>query len=151
MTATNHALTGAVVALVVKRPELALPLALISHFVADMIPHFEAGHIPKWLFHAFVALDCAIALALSIYLSVFLPKDISGWLMFGCMGLAVSPDLAWGVRYYKLRDIKKLVSEPMSVFSRYHLKIQWSETRQGAFVELPWLVLTLVLINILRQ
>lgn len=36
-----HALTGAAIAVKVQNPALALPLALISHFVIDYFPHWN--------------------------------------------------------------------------------------------------------------
>ncbi|MBI4079257.1 MAG: hypothetical protein HY429_03085 [Candidatus Levybacteria bacterium] len=41
MTATAHALIGTVIAAKVQNPYLAVPLALASHFVADLIPHWD--------------------------------------------------------------------------------------------------------------
>lgn len=43
MTATSHAVIGTVIAAKVGNPALAIPLALASHFVADMVPHWDAG------------------------------------------------------------------------------------------------------------
>ena len=41
MTATNHALTGATIATLVRQPYLAIPLAFLSHFFCDALPHFD--------------------------------------------------------------------------------------------------------------
>lgn len=41
MTATAHALIGTVIAAKIGNPALAIPLALASHVVADMIPHWD--------------------------------------------------------------------------------------------------------------
>ncbi len=43
MTATAHALIGASIAAKITNPYLGIPLAIISHFVADLIPHWDAG------------------------------------------------------------------------------------------------------------
>lgn len=43
MTATSHAIIGTVIAAKVGNPTLAIPLAFASHFVADMVPHWDAG------------------------------------------------------------------------------------------------------------
>jgi hypothetical protein len=43
MTATAHALVGAVIAAKVANPFLAYPAALGSHFLMDLIPHWDAG------------------------------------------------------------------------------------------------------------
>src|SRR3989344_6063168 len=43
MTATAHALIGASIAAKVVNPIFGIPLAIISHFVADLVPHWDAG------------------------------------------------------------------------------------------------------------
>ncbi len=43
MTATAHALIGASLAVKITSPQIGIPLAIISHFVADLIPHWDAG------------------------------------------------------------------------------------------------------------
>ena len=140
MTATNHALTGAVIALAVKKPELAIPLAFVVHFAMDAIPHFDAGPDSPNLAKIAISIDLIIAACLTVALSLLIKNGASGWLIFACASACMSPDLVWGWRYYKLRDFRKIISEPMSRFSRFHQKIQWSETRQGIFVEIAWFI-----------
>lgn len=43
MTATSHALIGASIASLIPNPFLAIPLAIASHFAADLVPHWDAG------------------------------------------------------------------------------------------------------------
>lgn len=43
MTATSHALIGASIASLIPNPILAIPLAITSHFAADLVPHWDAG------------------------------------------------------------------------------------------------------------
>lgn len=43
MTATAHALIGASIAAKVVNPIFGIPLAIASHFLADLIPHWDAG------------------------------------------------------------------------------------------------------------
>lgn len=43
MTATAHALIGGAIAASISNPAIGLPLAAISHPLADMIPHFDFG------------------------------------------------------------------------------------------------------------
>lgn len=43
MTATAHALIGASIASKVINPAIGIPLAIISHFAADLVPHWDAG------------------------------------------------------------------------------------------------------------
>ena len=43
MTATAHALIGASIASRIVNPAVGIPLAIISHFAADLVPHWDAG------------------------------------------------------------------------------------------------------------
>lgn len=43
MTATGHAVIGTVIAAKIGNPALAIPIALASHIVADMIPHWDVA------------------------------------------------------------------------------------------------------------
>ena len=43
MTATAHALIGGAIAASIQNPQIGLPLAALSHPLADMIPHWDFG------------------------------------------------------------------------------------------------------------
>ena len=43
MTATAHALIGASLAAKIANPIIGIPIAILSHFIADLIPHWDAG------------------------------------------------------------------------------------------------------------
>lgn len=43
MTATAHALIGASLAVKIVNPVIGIPLAILSHFIADLIPHWDEG------------------------------------------------------------------------------------------------------------
>lgn len=43
MTATSHALIGASIASLISNPIIAIPIAITSHFAADLVPHWDAG------------------------------------------------------------------------------------------------------------
>jgi hypothetical protein len=139
MTATNHVLTGAVVALAVKQPLLAIPLAFLSHFAIDLIPHFEARDLRKFTYQTF-ALDGLAAAGLIVCLPLFLVSDVSGWLIFGCMLAAMLPDLIWVWRYLRLGNIEAVFVAPWSWFSKLHYNMQWRESLWGGGVELVWLL-----------
>ncbi len=151
MTATSHSLTGAVIALAIKQPLLAIPLALLSHFICDMIPHFDSGASNQKIARLAIAVDCAVAGTATLLLSFVLDLGVPHWQIFLCMFAAMSPDLVWGWRYYRLKDLKKVISEPMSRFSNKHQKIQWSETPQGLAVDLAWSATMVILIARLAQ
>lgn len=43
MTATGHAIIGTVIAAKIGNPYIAVPIAFASHFLADMVPHWDTG------------------------------------------------------------------------------------------------------------
>lgn len=43
MTATAHALAGAALAAKIANPYIGLPAALVSHFLMDLVPHWDFG------------------------------------------------------------------------------------------------------------
>lgn len=43
MTATGHAVIGTVIAAKIGNPALAIPIALVSHLLADAVPHWDVG------------------------------------------------------------------------------------------------------------
>lgn len=167
MTATNHALTGAVIALVLKKPELAIPLAFASHFVLDAIPHYNPPQVNKQTFKnyddswrrkfskpLFLYIFAGDMLLLSlILLSLpFVDLDgVSGWTVFFSSLAAASPDFIGGrfVIYklvgYKPKTIKN------SLFTKFHIWVQWMERPWGIIVEFLWFGLMFGLIhNLIR-
>lgn len=142
MTTTSHAITGAFVATLVKQPLLAIPLAFISHFICDMIPHFELrwkfGSRKMWI-RLFA--DGLIALAVAVFLVMNNAKN--PFLLAVCGFAAMSPDLFW--LYYGLRG---RINKPQTYdpLSRFHARIQWYEKVPGLAVELPWDIMLIFLI-----
>ncbi len=141
MTGTNHGLTGAVIALIVKRPELALPLSFISHFICDSIPHFGNPKMKLFgkSFTLMLTTDFLVAVSIMAGLAVLFPNQ--KWLIWECMILAASPDLMWA--YYRLykEKIKHKAGVAFGPISRFHAWIQWSETVPGIFIEIGWFML----------
>ena len=43
MTATGHAVIGTVIAASIPNPFIAIPIAVVSHIVADLFPHWDPG------------------------------------------------------------------------------------------------------------
>lgn len=142
MTTTNHALTGALIATVIKQPYLAIPLAFLSHFVCDALPHFEAGFtFGKKSMYIYLFFDGLCAALFALFL---LFKGVDYPLLLAVSGFAaMSPDLTW--LYYGLTD--RL--EDHKKFGRialFHEKIQWSATRWGIVPEVFWAALMVTLI-----
>lgn len=146
MKATNHVLTGAAIALIVKEPELAIPLSLASHFINDMFPHHHSRTVAAKTAKRMADVDTILAVT-SIIIVAAVSNSVPDWLVLTCALAAIAPDLIWVWRYAHLRDMDKMFVEPLSSFSRWHLKIQWSETQKGIFVEIAWLALMIYLIS----
>jgi hypothetical protein len=66
------------------------------------------------------------------------------WVVFICMFACMSPDLVWGWRFYF--ELKSKKERLKNWFSRFHSKIQWSETVPGGIIELAWYFATMSLI-----
>ena len=43
MTATGHAIVGTVIATTILNPAIGIPLAILSHIVCDLFPHWDSG------------------------------------------------------------------------------------------------------------
>lgn len=151
MTATNHALTGAVIALAVHQPAIAIPLAFLSHFVLDAFPHFgiyEEDVLKRNkhpLFRGVVGVDTIVAFGVIIG-APFITHIHTAWgTILACMLAAILPDSVWIWRYIK--EIRTQIRKPHNWFTNFHQKIQWSETPWGLSVEAAWFAFVLALIG----
>lgn len=136
MTATNHVITGIVLATAIRQPAIALPLAFVSHFVLDAIPHFgnhKLTHGKVQNFSIFLAVDMAIAASLLLVTFFLAPQ---GWQAMVAAGvLAASPDLMWVPEYISMLRSKP---EPKKNWIKnFHSRIQ-CESPSGAIIELVW-------------
>jgi len=140
VTGINHAVTGAVVALVVKEPLLALPIALLSHFAIDCLPHWDYK-IPKHLKrrHLIIAADLVLSILLTVALAM-IAGDLA-WLVLACSFLAILPDAMWLSYIIWGKPSPHDSNTPLHLLRRFHFKIQWSETAHGAVVEMLWFAL----------
>lgn len=145
MTATNHALTGAVIGLVVHQPLLAVPLALLSHFVLDALPHFGSTHLLPGMkrFVYYLAAEVGICAALVLTLFVLHPQ---GWLLAAlCAFLATSPDFMWVGEFLAAQRKAKLPRRRHAIV-RLHSAVQWYQKEPGLLVELGWAGLMLLVL-----
>lgn len=150
MTATNHALTGAVIALAVKQPALAIVLAFLSHYILDSLPHFG---LPKSvelqernksrLFRSVIKVDGVLFVVLESALCYLAAKNSIGWVVFFGSLAAFVPDVAWLYRAWWER--KHHTWRAGTVFSRFHTAIQWRERPWGLAVEIVWFGMALFL------
>lgn len=145
MTATNHALTGAAIGLLVGQFWLALPIALLSHFVCDSLPHYGNQNVSVGSkgFARYLCVDCAGAVVVATVLFALRPEHwfVACW----CAFLATSPDLMWFGGFWKARRGAER-SIPTYLLARFHASIQWFQRPIGAVVELVWGMSTIYLI-----
>lgn len=150
MTATNHALTGAAIAAVIKEPLVAIPVAFFAHFVMDAIPHFGLDHKDAFTrnkdprFKTVLVSDVVIAAALLIFVPILLHGLLPLWITLVSMFACMSPDLVWGWHFY--HEVKHKTLRAKTIFSKFHKKIQWSETPHGAIAEIVWFACFLTII-----
>lgn len=125
-----------------------MPLALLSHFTQDAIPHFGyAGHggYKQALKHRMQkAMMLADPVAFIPFLAILLGHHASFW-VYAAAFLALSPDfhdfIAYFVFHKQIKDFR---------FSRFASFIQWCERPWGVAVEIiwyvggSWLLLTLI-------
>jgi hypothetical protein len=146
MTATNHALTGALIGLIIGEPLLALPAALVSHFICDALPHYSSKTASEKLlktnrFRNYLIAEAALCGLLVLILALARPEH---WLLACfCAFIAASPDFLWLPRYLKIRAGRKWKPTLFSVFAA---KIQWFQRPIGAAVETAWFITSLILL-----
>ncbi len=142
MTTTSHALAGAMIASLVKRPYLAIPLAFLSHFVCDAIPHFGIGMAfggPTMF--AWLLIDGFLACVFAIFL---LKKKVQNPVLLAICGFAaMSPDLAW--LYYGLKGNLNNFSA-FDPITKFHSTIQWFEHPVGILLEVVWIAVMVTII-----
>ncbi len=150
MTGTNHGITGAVIALLIKEPVLAVPLSFFSHFVCDATPHFGLAPGAKLFdrkFNTILITDFLVAVSMMILFGILFPSQ--RWLIWICMIAAASPDLMWA--YYNLYIEKIKGKKPnYGLAARFHQKIQWSQTPKGWYVEIAWFITMFTVILVQR-
>lgn len=144
MTATNHALTGAAIAVTIRQPLLALPLALLSHFICDAVPHWD--YILKFPLKKYVAVLDVIFAAVLTLIVVWQVYLIPDWIILGCAFLAVAPDAMWLPHILKGQPIPFDGDEPLYLARRIHRLVQWSETKKGFYIEVLWFSLMIIVI-----
>ena len=146
MRAINHALTGAVIGLTITEPLIAVPAAVVSHYVCDMIPHFGLNQpmdreLRSKPFRNLLYLDAVLCLGLVGVLAALRPQH---WLLAAvCAFAAAAPDLMSFNRYQAV-----LRHRPWhgNVYSRFAHGIQWFERPVGAVVEVAWFAAAIALL-----
>lgn len=147
MTAINHALTGAIIGLLIPIPVIAVPVAFLSHFVCDAIPHFGPNkNNTSWIttkrFRNLLIIDASLCILLVLVLFITKPQD---WFQaIICAFLATSPDLVW-INRLRLEKQNKIWKP--SLFSKFASNIQWFEKPIGAIIEVAWFIAGIFIIR----
>jgi len=87
---TSHVLAGAAIGAVVRRPALAVPLALASHFALDAVPHW--GHVGHRTFLVVAVCDGLLGLTVLATVTRRAPERMRAAVVAGAIGAAL-PDL----------------------------------------------------------
>ncbi len=146
MTGINHVLTGALLVSSVSEPAIALPVAFVSHFVLDMMPHFGVDKDnPHRVLDRIWLID---AVAITGFLLLLFLSDVQNKLLILAGGaVALSPDFVWVYRFVVMERFGK--KPPVKVrgkFNHMHASIQTREFRRGLIVEVPVLAFLIWLV-----
>lgn len=149
MTITNHVLAGSIIGLTVVNPVLAIALALASHFVMDMLPHFGyagRGGYMEVLRHR-LSYIVAVFTAITTVLVIILLAANSKWFALLTGLVAASPDAVGIYNWLAYEKYGKQAKGLLRlVHVRFHRAIQWCERPWGVILEV---VTTTVLLFVL--
>jgi len=131
MIATNHVLAGSVIGATFSLG-YAIPAALLSHVLMDMLPHYGIEQSTrdgsKW-YRRVILYDTSAAISIS-YVSIMFGE----WQMFWIGWLAFSPDFAWVFIHFKKGGTFNIKTE--NWLARLHHKIQLFERPWGIYVDM---------------
>ena len=133
MTTSKHLYAGALIALVIEQPVIALPLAFLSHFVLDAVPHY--GHEGEGYGDVFKHRLTFVMEGINLFGVPLLLYLLLGqpWWVWASAIVALSPDFAWVYRYFWFE--RKGLKPPAGPVTRFHLAIQRYEVEWGIIVE----------------
>lgn len=149
MNVSNHVLVGSAIALTVRQPAVALPLALASHYVLDALPHFgyhRKGYQEIFrhkLTYVATALDC---IGVGVLLAAVATQS---WPVFLAACVAASPDIEWLYRYAWYE--RKGYEAPAGRSWRFHEGIQWCERPWGLIIEIGFFIGGFIIITRVLQ
>lgn len=144
MTTSNHLFAGAIIALSVQQPAFAIPLAFMSHFLMDAMPHYgyEGRDYGKAFKHKLTFVMESVNIV-GVPLLFYLLWGQSIWVFVAAVA-ALSPDFMWVYRYFWFE--RKGLPAPGGALTKFHHDIQRYERSWGILVEIPVLV-SLILVT----
>lgn len=144
MTATNHAMTGAIIGLTVANPLVAVAAAFASHFILDTIPHFGLGpdFVKSKAFKCYLVIDALLCVALVVVLYV---THREYWFVPALAAFAAaSPDL-WSIKRFFIANTSD--DYRPGLVARFASKIQWFERPIGGVVEIVWAAAAILILS----
>jgi hypothetical protein len=145
MRAINHAMTGALIGLSIGKPVVALPAALASHFIMDVVPHHGSSKpddeaLRSKLFAPVLLTDAILCGLLVLLLAIKQPLH---WQLAAiCAFVAAAPDFLFVKRYIQARRGQP---KPLKGFIKWTRDIQWFQRPIGAVVEIAWFTGSVIL------
>lgn len=138
MTATGHALVGTLIAAKFSNPALAVPLTFFSHFVTDMIPHWDTGTDRHKKSRKRLIVESAFDVIFSLFISFLLLRFVfSGTnLLYGFLIVFISQLPDWFVAPYYFFKVN---------FAPFRLAYLFQKNLNHDLV-LPWGILTQILV-----
>jgi hypothetical protein len=145
MLALNHAATATVIALVIPDPVIAIPLAFVSHFLLDALPHYSAREhfgLGTKTYYVPILLDIIFTISYTFCAMDFFPHHAG--LILACIVASTAPDYIWPL------NLTSFGKKYLSAFFAFHLGIQRFESTRGIYVEAVWFSATITLLSRLR-
>lgn len=110
MTATGHAIIGTIIAAKIGNPYLAIPIAVVSHLVADMIPHWDTATNIKQKGKHRVIVETLFDIALGFFaafllITYFFPQTNP---LYAIFVIIAAQSLDWATAPYYFWNIKLL-------------------------------------------
>lgn len=132
MTGFNHAAVGGFIGKFLPLP-IAIPVAIVSHFVLDALPHYGIPHTRRneHFWRIFYIIDFVAAWVL-LGGTLLYRQDYA---MFWSALAATSPDFIWVARVIRTKSFD--LSQHKSKFAKWHASIQRYERPWGIYIEVP--------------
>lgn len=123
-----HATAGLLIATAIPHPAIGIPVALLSHYALDMIPHGDT-HFGYWVkepgrAHRILIveiIDLGTAAAMTAWLVAIHPEK-AWWYLVAAAIAGILPDLIWGTRFVlqKIAPPIPLVTNFLAWHDRLH-------------------------------
>lgn len=146
MTLTNHFMTGVGIAVVANNPYITLPLALVSHYLLDSLPHYgfkDYDSRNRLIFYSMIVADLII---FTLVMKSFISWSIPAWYYIAGI-FAYLPDFAWYYTWTVTEKFGSFAPNHKSRLNKFHIKIQRYERLWGLIPEIIYGTILFILIK----